>query len=269
VAPSLHLHDLESDGVTLVSPLRPDFDSLARPLLGERIADIGLGLKPMLVIVRNQSPRTIVSFAIVWRIAYPGGRTHVFWCHTSFPDVVCGDVSDDDGSRGLEPGQQRIQARGLAIHQYGHGNPYFDQFLGQFVTEKDTMLRNAVELHIDLNAVIFANGTLAGPDDESTLLNYFSAYVRAKQEWYRGIRDALDRGQTVAESFNAVESFSAGVRAAMRERRRFGPDNDPEFWKIQAAGEAIRWRRRIGDESVPRRLRERIRLAHFVISREG
>jgi hypothetical protein len=238
-------------------------------ITGEMTPTIGLSLKPMLVIVRNQSARTIVSFSIVWRIAYPRGRTHVFWCHTSFPDVVCADVSDDDGSRGLEPGQQRVEARGLVILQYGHGNAYFDQFLGQFVTEKDTMLRNAVDLDIDLNAVIFADGTLAGPDDESTLVNEFSAYVRAKQEWYRGVRDALDRGQTVAESFNAVESFSAGVRAAMRERKRFGPDNHSEFWKIQAAGEAIRWRRRIGDESVPRLLREAIRLTPFVISRKG
>jgi len=32
MAPALHLDDLASDGVSLVSPLRPEFDALARPL---------------------------------------------------------------------------------------------------------------------------------------------------------------------------------------------------------------------------------------------
>jgi len=32
MAPALHLDDLASDGVSLVSPLRPAFDALARPL---------------------------------------------------------------------------------------------------------------------------------------------------------------------------------------------------------------------------------------------
>ena len=58
-----------------------------------------------------------------------------------------------------------------------------DQFLDQFVDERKTLLASAVDLHIGLNAVIFADGTLIGADDRSALTNLFSVYVQAKQDW--------------------------------------------------------------------------------------
>ncbi len=41
-------------------------------------------------------------------------------------------------------------------------------------------LANAVDLHIELNAVIFEDGLLIGPDDHSRLTDLFSTYVQAK-----------------------------------------------------------------------------------------
>ena len=81
----------------------------------------------------------------------------------------------------------------------------------------DTLLADAVDLHIDLNAVIFADGTLIGADDRSALTNLFSAYVQAKQDWYRGIIEALDAGQSVAESFAPVERFLADATNRIRQ----------------------------------------------------
>lgn len=52
-------------------------------------------------------------------------------------------------------------------HRWGYLDEYYDQFLGQFVDQKDALLVDAVDLHIELNAVIFADGTLVRPDDES------------------------------------------------------------------------------------------------------
>ena len=83
MALSLRVDGLDSDGVMLLSSVRPEFDEMARPLLGERIADIGLKLKPMLVIVSNQSPRTIVSLSVVWHVTHQDGRRHRVWGHTS------------------------------------------------------------------------------------------------------------------------------------------------------------------------------------------
>ena len=57
MALSIRVNGLDAYGLELLSPTRPEFDELARPLLGERIADVGLRLKPMLVIVSTKTSR--------------------------------------------------------------------------------------------------------------------------------------------------------------------------------------------------------------------
>jgi len=49
----------------------------------------------------------------------------------------------------------------VIIRGYAQSEPYDDQFLDQFVVEKDRMLANAEELSIELEAVIFADGALS------------------------------------------------------------------------------------------------------------
>jgi hypothetical protein len=264
---SIRVDGLDAYGIELLSPTRPEFDELARPLLGERIADLGLRLKPMLVIVSNENVRTVVSLSLVWNVTHRSGRTTQFWGHTSFPNVICGDIVLSDHPTGLGTGQRRIEANGLVIHGWGHQNEYFDQFLGQFVDQKDTLLANAVDLHIELNAVIFADGLLIGADDHSTLRDLFSTYVQAKQDWYRGIIEALDAGQSVAESFAPVERFLADVTNRMHAGNQLADEEPADMWIHQGAAEARRWRRRYPDKDIPRLLKEAIRLDPFTIRR--
>jgi hypothetical protein len=267
MALSIRADGLDAHGVELLPPTRPEFDEFARPLLGERIADAGLRLKPMLVIVSNENVRTIVSLSLVWRVTHQSGRTTRFWGHTSFPEVICGDVVLSDRPAGLEPGQRRIEANGLVIHGWGHGDEYFDQFLGQFVDEKNTLLKNAVDLQIDLNAVIFADGTLIGADDQSALTDLFSTYLQAKQAWYLGIIEALDAGHSVAESFAPVERFLADAADRMRAGKGLVRDRRADLWTHQAAADARRWRRRYTDGEIAPLLKQSIRLEPFTIRR--
>ena len=267
MALSIRVDGLEPDGVSLISPTLSTFDDMARPLLGERIADIGLKLKPMLVIVSNETSQTIVSLSVVWRITHQSGRRTSFWSHTSFSDVVCGDVLFSQGPLGLEAGQQRIEANGVVIHRWGYLDQYFDQFLNQFVGQRNALLANALDLQIELNAVIFADGTLVGPDDETALSDRFSTYLRAKQAWYRGIVDALDRGESVAQAFAPVEQFWTDARAERRAHPRTVKPAD--VWTQQAAADATRWRRKFADEEIPALLRRSLRLDPFIIRRGG
>jgi hypothetical protein len=262
---SIRVDGLDAHGIELISPTRPEFDELARPLIGERTADVGLRLKPMLVIVSNASMRTVVSLSLIWRVSYRDGRIREFWGHTSFPDVICGDVILNHYRAGLETGQRRVEANGLVIHRWGYGDAYFDQFLGQFIDQKDALLRSAVELHIELNAVIFADGTLVGADAQATLAALFSRYVQAKQTWYRSIIEALDAGQSVAESFEPVERYLADLTRRMPAQHRPAGEQPADMWTHQAAAEARRWRRRYSDEDIPGLLKQAIRLDPFTI----
>jgi hypothetical protein len=75
VALTIHVSGL--DGLAITSPISPEFDELARPLIG-RVADIGLQLKPLLVIVTNESAKTVVSFSNTWRVTHSDGRVSTF-----------------------------------------------------------------------------------------------------------------------------------------------------------------------------------------------
>jgi hypothetical protein len=208
-----------------------------------------------------------VSLSLVWNITHRSGRTTQFWGHSSFPHVICGDVVLSHHPAGLATGQRRIEANGLVIQGWGHQDEYFDQFLGQFVDQKNTLLANAVNLHIELNAAIFADGLLIGADDHSTLTDLFSTYVQAKQDWYRGIIEALEAGRSVVESFAPVERFLADVTNRMKAGNQLANEKPADMWILQAAAEARRWRRRYADEDIPLLLKQAIRLDPFTIRR--
>jgi hypothetical protein len=268
MALALRVVGLDADGVRLISPASPGFDDLARPLMGERIAPVGLQLKPMLAIVSNENPQTIVSQSIVWRVTYADGRTSTTWSHTSFPETVCGDVQVSRNPAAIASGRRYLEACGLVLHGYGTLDDYYDQFLGQFVDRKNEELAGAIELGISVDAVIFEDGRLAGPDEGSRLADLFSAYVRAKQGWYRGILTALEAGRSVEEAFAALDAFLDEQSREMRAGRMVSHFNDPDaLWRQQAAAEASGWRRKFRNEEIPDLLKTTIRLEPFVVHR--
>src|SRR5579859_7544606 len=128
----LRITDLTVHGVRLIPPTDPSFDNLTRPLIGERAADPVLKLKPMLVIVSNESDQPIASLSLVWTVRYQDGRTNRHWTHASFPWAISGLEPRDPEDKGIRPGSQRIEAKGIVVHGYGHGDPYYDQFIEQF-----------------------------------------------------------------------------------------------------------------------------------------
>jgi hypothetical protein len=266
---ALTVHVQGLDGLGIIPPTNPEFDALASPLLG-RISDVALKLKPMLILVSNESEETVVSFSKTWHVVHGDGRTSTFRDHTSFPLAVCGDVLGRQHADGLAPGSSRIEAHGVVIHGWKDLDQYFDQFLPQFVAQKERVLADAVTLRIDLNAAIFADGTLVGPDDESWLEQLFATYVGAKQTWYSEIIAAFDGGQSVQDAFASVERFLQKSRDWTPLGESPLPAHSLDHWaRTGAAAEATRWRRHYADDQIPRLLREAIRVEPFVIRRRS
>jgi hypothetical protein len=267
MALSIEIQAFEEHGIHIVPPTRADFDELARPLIG-RVADIGLRLKPLLAIVSNESEHTVVSYSKVWTAWYSDGRSTHIRSHTSFPETICGDLSIARDPDALPPGAQRVETANLVIQGYAQTEPYYDQFLDQFIVEKDRMLAHAETLTIAVEAVIFIDGTLVGIDRDGWLTDLFSECVAQKQAWYREILDRLDAGATVEEAYAPIQAFQEQRRVYMRTRPRSGP-RELLLWKTQAAADAQRWRRKVTDEALAQRLRSSIRLEPFKIHRES
>jgi len=264
MALSIHVSDFKADGIKVIPATADDFDALARPLIG-RVADIGLQLKPLLFVVSNESEQTVVAYSKLWTIRHQGGRTTTVRSHTSFPDYVCGDVLSWN-PQALPPGGRRVETAHLVIQGYAESEPYYDQFLPQFVIQKERMLADATELHIELDAAIFEGAQLIGPDPDGWLSGLFSEYVSAKQDWYRLILDRLDAGGSVDDAFAPIRAFQEERNRQVRAGGRFTRE-ETQLWKTQAAAEAIRWRRRFSDDELPALLKESIRLEPFVIRR--
>jgi hypothetical protein len=253
---TLTVDDLPAAGVRLMSPAEPDFDAVARPLIGERVADVALQLKPILTVVSNDSGRTIVSCSVVWMLTHVGARTTRIWGHTSFPKAACGDVLPGRDEGGFPAGTRRAHSPEIVVHRLGAQEPYYDQFLPQFVSRTRGLVADATSLRIELNAVIFDDGTVVGPDTDSMLQNQFESCVVAKKARYRALLDALDEGRSLEDALSHSD------------RQLFMRDDWDALWSQQALGEAAAWCRHHAGGDLRALIRD-LRLEAFIVRRTG
>ena len=254
---------LDADGVLLISPLNPHFDAIARPLIGSRANRI-LRMKPMLVVVENAAARRVVAISLTWRIRkHVGGL--IARTNSIFPHVVCGDQAVARQRPGIRPGEHHVVASSCVVEGVDD-IPENDGWIEDFVRERDAAVEDALHVGIELDAIIFEDGELIGPDEDGWLSGLFSAYVSEKQQWYREILDALDRGKSVDEAYAPVRAFQEETMRRMMSGDRDHLRHADSLWKTQAAADAAAWRRHYADAEIPALL-ESIRLEPFVIRR--
>jgi hypothetical protein len=241
--------------VSIISPVAPEFDSIAAPLLG-RHAERVLRLKPLLAVVSNHSPHTIVAFTSEWKWSpNTSGATTTARSHATFPDAVCGPNLGKRIEHGVPLGGQMVVSMACNVQpqslDYGDG-----EWLQQFVHEKEGQLVSASTLRIGLDAVIFDNGVLVGADTGG-LAERFGTHAQTKLEIYRLLQ------QRLAEC-NASEDFFAPVREMLIKPEDIRSHrNDGTIERGQSAAEVLGWQRR-----TLRAALENARTEPFVIRRE-
>jgi hypothetical protein len=138
-------------------------------------------------------------------------------------------------------------------HQY-----YLDQ-LRSFPAETKHEYSEVDKIEITLDAVIFSDGLLIGPN-QSALDQDFMTYFESKQNLFRQIASDLDSGKSVDQAFAPVTTLAAN---------HVSPRDRPAFYKMLAAQEVNHLRRRIGDTEVSDTVRGAIRKEPFVIRRNS
>ena len=254
---------IERHGVSLVSPVDPSFDAIARPLIGSR-ADRIFKMTPMLVVVRNDAPCTIVALSLTWRVSKRvGGLVHR--TNSVFPRVVCGDQAIARARPGVRPGEAHAIAAACVVEGLDDV-PEPDDWIEHFVEERDRAVDGATAVAIELDAAVFDDGTLVGVNQDAWLSDLFGTYVAEKQEWYRTILAAIDAGQSLDEAYAPLRAFSAeSLRRMAAARGMDSRERMRSIWRTQAASEASDWLRRYPAADVPRLLRG-VRLEPFVIT---
>jgi len=242
---SIEIADFAPEGVTLTPATAPDFDSRAAAILGAG-APPALELKPYLAIVRNQNPRTVVAYTVAWTATVRNGTTRVKYTQFKFPDAVAGTSNGLSLLEGREigAGAERLIGLGFEIWPPEHADSYRNYGLAEAFD-----LGSVIRLHIALDAVIFDDGSLLGPD-RFLLAQHFIEFVRAKQSAYRDIVVAL-------ESDGLGEDALAPFRAIVRTPPAALPSDPFAIYPHLAAQEVLGFHRRVLLEVFRRTLRRR------------
>jgi hypothetical protein len=208
MTPTIRVVGLDKVGVTLITAASSGFEADVRKEAGQW-ADAALLASPQLVIIRNASPHTIVAYAISFKSTRPDGRWDFHHIEFKYPDAVA--TTDPDTvralrSREIRPSEQRLVTRFFEI------DPRLDNsWLPQMINVQNKDLqrfagpRGFAELEIAIDAVIFEDGRLLGPD-QSQVETRFQLLLQHKQELYRAAAALMASGKSVSEALAIVKS---------------------------------------------------------------
>lgn len=241
----IQISDFDSEGVTLTPATAPDFDSRAQAILSGNASPV-LELKPYLVIVSNRNPRTVVAYTVSWTATLRNESSEVIHTQFKFPDAVAGTSNGLAllQNREIRTGDERLV--GMGFEAWPH--EYVDSFrdFGRKTAER---LGDVRQLSIALDAAIFEDGLMLGPD-ESRLAEHFIEFVHAKQTLYRDIVVGLEDGDVLEDVFAPLRQ-----NLAARHEHAHAHADTLAGYRRQAAAEVLGFHDRVLLEVFRRTLR--------------
>ena len=176
-------NSLSSNGVNVIGWNSPDFDPLVKKLLSAdawaKVSDI----LPYSVIVANNTGKYIWGFTVVYSFPdkiSPSGKP---WTHRISPSTG----GSAERSRMLEPGATFLitpvsdflasaDSKGMPVLQ-----PLVDDGLDRMIADFQSRHQQGERITLDVDSVIFEDGTLEGPDSEQMLLRV-NDRIRAERD---------------------------------------------------------------------------------------
>jgi len=252
----IHTQGLDAHGVLLIPPTAADFDARVHQMFPKQ-AGLALELKPYLVIVLNNSPQTIGAYDVHFTFKNRGGEMMNSLAQFKYPDAVAGSAGDPAFPRGQEvyPGEQRLIGINFEVSSEKYVKAYRDWGVQENAAHRDT-----TELRVELDAVIFDDGSLLGADSEVLNVRFsdhFAEYVKANQSLYSSIVQNVESGKSLDEAFPPFE----------------GPLSAPpiptylDLYRHLAKQEVRSWRKKLGDQAIYETLKKAIRKQPFAIHR--
>ena len=244
----------------LISPQNPNFDGIARPLLGAAASGPALDLKPFLVILSNRSSGTVVAYEMVWKITHTDKTVEILSADVNYPDGVVA-VPARASERPLMSGEQRLIGREFQLDPSWAEENVQDVLL-ETIGDQQAQMPRTERLDIGLDVAIFADGLAVGPDTRG-LTKRFAIYVNEKRKLIHQVVSDLDAGHSIDEAFQTINELKVQLPPT-------GPHRDlSAFYRKQAGAELFGLRKRIGDAAVPTVFGKANRAEPFVIRRNA
>jgi hypothetical protein len=198
---SIHVSHFPALGVTLTPPSSSEFEARVRALFPTQ-ADFVLELRPYVAIVENRSSKTIVAYNVAFDPQFSTGKKGRFGTAHKYPDAVAGNQSGQSPlPKGLEirTGEQRLVSYGVELDPAQD----YEGHRAQIKRWHEGEFRGAIDLTIRLDAVLFDDGVLIGPNSWR-LDEEFLALLEAKQNLYRTIVKRLDEGLPLEQALRSM-----------------------------------------------------------------
>ena len=203
----------EADGVRLIPLSAGEFDALIETLAAPGWAPTLRQSAPSIVIVANETSRTIVAFSTRFSITcgpHRGANTVFFVA----PDAIAATGLDYGraSSPGILPGERKMIGFGFEVPDRTYyskftqeDSDFYDPQVRDWIRATASELESAHSVHVTLDAVIFDDGRLLG-DPTCSLVPHFDALVRARQNTYSAVLQSLDAGERVDNVVNRLWS---------------------------------------------------------------
>jgi hypothetical protein len=229
-----------------VRVLSPDSDEFAHISLRipPQPRETILKLRPYVAMIISRDPRPIVAYSVAFETEREGGARDGVMVQVRYPDAIVPGAQRNllQGLRAdaVVPDEARLIAKEVAVGSDMMAIPRqvlesVPMLLGER-RRRETERRPETALRISLDAVIFLDGELVGPD-KSDLKGQFAAEFGARQALYKVI---------LAKPVAGVEHFLDDLSAAPPPSLAAIQRNPEIFHRIQALGELRRLPRQIG-----------------------
>lgn len=239
-------------GVKLSSPEAPGFDEQIEMIYGEN-APLVAELEPCLVMLSNESSYKVVAYTTM--TAVPRKRNS---CHFRYPDAARPNPFLPRG-REIFPGERRVIA--LCGWEIDPALEDFEFYARQMIRiQKDQFSRSPYSsvdaVDVGLDAVIFDNGLMMGPDTTGSVANLL-ACLEAKRELAKTLLDSPNPAER-------ARSISEETRDSLHKR---APGNLEPLWRRLAIEDANRLLWRSDEATFIDAMKETLGQEPFVIRR--
>lgn len=205
----MEIKGIPEHGLELLSRENPAFDQLAVVALRGQRPPGYTDLEPFAVILRNNTEKYVVGYAVRWEFTQPNGQ-RVHWDHTQSQATFLLD-------RGLHKRDVVTARKGPLVppHSFRFMTPEHnlgpDSELPQWTTNESYLSHRAAQLavgadlQISLDGAFFDDGTFVGPN-QSGYFELFKAEVDTKQELFDKVMSEIAAGKRVEQVLDDVEA---------------------------------------------------------------
>lgn len=263
----INVRDLPSHAVRLVSPTDPSYDDEIAKLGLEQGTQTPDAARPFSVVLKNESRRDIIGVRIRWDSIRSDGRTTTHLQSYSDTGTLMGmgpmDPQDEvPGGVRLKPNKARYisllestgSRPGIGATAADVGSEENAARMQQLAEARDRQqaltiladeLGRSQSVTATLDAVIFDDGTVVGPDSFN-YLDELQAIVKAKRDLLEDVLSGAQRNEPFGNIFGRMESI------AKAEKKPAGTvPAQPDYYQLykkEFAAELVRMRNADGNE---------------------